>query len=344
MTRTAPSRHHDIAEDLRRQITTGRIKPGERLPSEAGLADRYKVSTVTLRSALTVLQGEGLVEKIHGKGNFVRRPPRKIVYVGGWGTLDPWTAADAALRVTVHTNLVQANGHLTTLLKVPTGSPLAEFSCVSHEGESPHRTGPHLYPARRGADRCAGRRLLVAGDGHAIRRPGLAAGEDLFVPNYRPDGRCGPGRWSWGLRRSMSVGCGRGGCCTPLLYRNGRPAGLTSLMTVSVSPVLRGGVDLGDQGLDAIGREQEAAVLLAAVGASRRSAPLVPCAPRAARPRQKPSRRSSISATTPRSLGTSLRRPLRPVRASAARGAGMNRIPARFLYCAPGRRAPAQFR
>ncbi|MEU2926065.1 GntR family transcriptional regulator [Streptomyces sp. NPDC007251] len=138
MTRSVPSRHHDIADDLRQQITTGRMKPGERLPSEAGLADRYKVSTVTLRSALAVLQGEGLVEKIHGKGNFVRRPPRKIVYVGGWGTLDPWTAAEAALRVTVRTATVQADGHLTTLLKVPTGSPLAEFFCISHEGKSPH--------------------------------------------------------------------------------------------------------------------------------------------------------------------------------------------------------------
>lgn len=131
-------RHHDIAEDLRHQIATGRIKPGERLPSEAGLADRYKVSTVTLRSALAVLQGEGLVEKIHGKGNFVRRPLRKIVYVGGWGTLDPWTAAEAALRVTVRSTTVHAHGHLTTLLKVPTGSPLAEIVCISYEGESPH--------------------------------------------------------------------------------------------------------------------------------------------------------------------------------------------------------------
>ncbi|MCF3136189.1 GntR family transcriptional regulator [Streptomyces olivochromogenes] len=138
MIRLVPSRHHDIADDLRQQITTGRIKPGERLPAEARLADRYKVSTVTLRRALAILQTEGLVDKIHGKGNFVRCPLRKIAYVGGWGTLDPWTAAEAALRVTVRINTVQANGHLTTLLKVPTGSPVAEFFCISHEGRSPH--------------------------------------------------------------------------------------------------------------------------------------------------------------------------------------------------------------
>ncbi|MEU5537449.1 GntR family transcriptional regulator [Streptomyces sp. NPDC020362] len=138
MTVAVPSRHHAIADDLRQQITTGRIKPGERLPSESGLAVQYKVSTVTLRRALTVLQAEGLVEKIQGKGNFVRRPLRKIMYVGGWGTLDPGTAAEAALRVTVRSITLQANGHLTTLLKVPTGSPLVEFTCISHEGDSPH--------------------------------------------------------------------------------------------------------------------------------------------------------------------------------------------------------------
>ncbi|MET9593337.1 GntR family transcriptional regulator [Streptomyces sp. NPDC006516] len=138
MTGSVPRRHHDIADDLRHQIMTGSIKPGDRLPSEAGLAARYRVSTVTLRRALAVLQGEGLVEKIHGKGNYVRHPRRKIMYVGGWGTLDPWTAAEPTLRITVRSTTVPASVHLTTLLKVPTGSPLAEYTCLSREQGSPH--------------------------------------------------------------------------------------------------------------------------------------------------------------------------------------------------------------
>lgn len=138
MTRSVHRRHHDIADDLRHQITTGSIKPGERLPSEAGLAARYRVSTVTLRRALAVLQGEGLVEKIHGKGNYVRHPRRKVMYVGGWGTLDPWTAAEPTLRITVRSTTVPASVHLPTLLKVPTGSPLAEYTCLSLEQGSPH--------------------------------------------------------------------------------------------------------------------------------------------------------------------------------------------------------------
>ncbi|MFD8421634.1 GntR family transcriptional regulator [Streptomyces sp. NPDC059466] len=147
MTQTVPTRHHDIADDLRRQITTGRIKPGERLPSESRLAARYKVSTATLRSALSVLQGEGLLEKIHGKGNFVRHRLRKITYVGGWGTLDPQTAAEPVLRVTDQVTAIEAHGDLAALLRVPNGSPLTEYLSVSYEGDSPHSLARIYVPS-----------------------------------------------------------------------------------------------------------------------------------------------------------------------------------------------------
>ncbi|WP_257004438.1 GntR family transcriptional regulator [Streptomyces sp. SA15] len=139
MIQPVPSRRDTIADDLRDRIATGRIKPGERLPAEAHLASEYRVSTPTLRSALAVLQAEGLVEKVHGKGNFVRRPLQRITYVGGGRTTrDGQHAAHAALSVTVHTTRIQARGHLATLLKVSPTSPLTEFLCLSHEGERPH--------------------------------------------------------------------------------------------------------------------------------------------------------------------------------------------------------------
>lgn len=60
------------------------------------------------------------------------------MYVGGWGTLDPRTAAEPTLRLTIRSTTVPASTHLTTLLKVPTGSPLAEYTCLSLEQGSPH--------------------------------------------------------------------------------------------------------------------------------------------------------------------------------------------------------------
>ncbi|MFF0753354.1 GntR family transcriptional regulator [Streptomyces sp. NPDC004267] len=125
-----PSLRDTIAEDLRTQITTGHLKPGERLPSEPQLAARYKVSTPTLRNALALLQAEGLIDKLHGKGNYVRRPLSRLTYEGG--VLTP------TLHLTVRTTQLRARGPLATLLKVPSRTPLTEFLCIGHEGESPH--------------------------------------------------------------------------------------------------------------------------------------------------------------------------------------------------------------
>ncbi|MFI0906694.1 GntR family transcriptional regulator [Streptomyces sioyaensis] len=63
-----------IADTLRQSIRAGRLRPGDRLPSEAKLAEEFKRSVPTVRDALRVLRDEGLIEKQHGRGNFVRRP------------------------------------------------------------------------------------------------------------------------------------------------------------------------------------------------------------------------------------------------------------------------------
>ncbi|GAB2894354.1 GntR family transcriptional regulator [Streptomyces mayteni] len=65
-----------IADQLREAIDKGRFKEGAKLPSESQLVEHYGVSRMTVRNALSVLQGEGLVHSEHGRGVFVRpRPP-----------------------------------------------------------------------------------------------------------------------------------------------------------------------------------------------------------------------------------------------------------------------------
>ncbi|MFB7896498.1 GntR family transcriptional regulator [Streptomyces xiamenensis] len=65
-----------IADQIRDAIAAGRFTEGAKLPSEAELVEHYGVSRMTVRNALGVLQGEGLVRAEHGKGVFVRpRPP-----------------------------------------------------------------------------------------------------------------------------------------------------------------------------------------------------------------------------------------------------------------------------
>lgn len=76
MTKTAPltglSRYGALAAELRQRIVDGHWVPGSALPSEQQLAAERGVALGTLRQALAVLAEEGLVERRHGRGTFVR--------------------------------------------------------------------------------------------------------------------------------------------------------------------------------------------------------------------------------------------------------------------------------
>jgi DNA-binding GntR family transcriptional regulator len=68
---TATAGYRRIAEDLRCQISSGELAPGQRVPSEAELMRRYGVSRGTARQGLALLEAAGLVRAVHGKGRFV---------------------------------------------------------------------------------------------------------------------------------------------------------------------------------------------------------------------------------------------------------------------------------
>jgi GntR family transcriptional repressor for pyruvate dehydrogenase complex len=65
----------DLAADLRARIVDGAIQPGDKLPSENTLISEFGVSRTVVRSALTRLQAEGLVETERGRGSFALTPP-----------------------------------------------------------------------------------------------------------------------------------------------------------------------------------------------------------------------------------------------------------------------------
>jgi GntR family transcriptional regulator len=47
------------------------LKPGDPLPSERELAERYGVARMTVRAEITRLAAEGMVERVQGRGTFV---------------------------------------------------------------------------------------------------------------------------------------------------------------------------------------------------------------------------------------------------------------------------------
>src|SRR4051812_38123801 len=67
-----------ILETLRDEITIGTLVAGTRLPSSRELARDLRVSRVTVATAYSELEAEGLIEARPGSGTFVLPPWRPL--------------------------------------------------------------------------------------------------------------------------------------------------------------------------------------------------------------------------------------------------------------------------
>ncbi|MEU4898211.1 GntR family transcriptional regulator [Streptomyces sp. NPDC044780] len=72
-----PVSYRDIAADLRQAILDGRYAPGDTLPMLKELQQQYGAGYQTARSAIALLEQEGLVVAIRRRGTIVRERPEK---------------------------------------------------------------------------------------------------------------------------------------------------------------------------------------------------------------------------------------------------------------------------
>ncbi|MFH8410721.1 GntR family transcriptional regulator [Streptomyces sp. NPDC018019] len=64
-----------VADQLRQEVKRGDLAPGDKLETEAELAQRFSVSRGTVRRAIDLLKSEGLLISRQGSGAFVRERP-----------------------------------------------------------------------------------------------------------------------------------------------------------------------------------------------------------------------------------------------------------------------------
>lgn len=60
-----------VATIIQNKITSGQYNAGERLPTEEELVQYFGVSKITIRSALSILEANGLISRNRGKGTYV---------------------------------------------------------------------------------------------------------------------------------------------------------------------------------------------------------------------------------------------------------------------------------
>ncbi len=96
-----PPAYAAVVERIRRALALGVLLPGDRLPAERALAEELGVSRVTVREALRVLQGEGLLVTKRGSAGTVVSPT--LTNWEAHGEWDPKIAEVFELRLAVET-------------------------------------------------------------------------------------------------------------------------------------------------------------------------------------------------------------------------------------------------
>jgi GntR family transcriptional regulator len=180
--------YRQIADVLRGQISAGAVSPGEKLPSERELCERYDVDRGVVRRALALLQAWGLVVTEHGRGAFVRvQPPlRRVARNRAEATRGRrWRGfyadvEDAGLAPNVSTEIRRqgAPKEIADRLGVPDGSEVVVRARVMGAGgetlllSTRHEAHPAALHARRDAE--GDRRMALSGPAVSDENQGSA--------------------------------------------------------------------------------------------------------------------------------------------------------------------------
>lgn len=70
--------YQQIVSDLREQVRRGELGPGDQIPTETELMERYQVSRNTVRKAVDILTSAGLLDTVTTRGTFVRERRRPL--------------------------------------------------------------------------------------------------------------------------------------------------------------------------------------------------------------------------------------------------------------------------
>jgi GntR family transcriptional regulator len=133
-----------ILEDL-----IGALKPGDPLPSERELAERFDVARMTVRSEITRLASEGLVERVQGRGTFVAEPRVAQAAALSSFTEDMRARGLLAGSRVLGQETVPADGLVARRLEVEPGTPVVRVRRVRSADGEPMALEEAFLPAER---------------------------------------------------------------------------------------------------------------------------------------------------------------------------------------------------
>ena len=131
-----------IVEQIRLLMRQGLLKPGDRLPPERDLCERFGVSRVTVREALRTLESSGLVEiRVGAKGGaFVTTPSSSRV---GEGLADLLTLSVISASDVTEVRMILEAGIVPLVCERATEEDLADLEKLCEQAQQAVRDGSY---------------------------------------------------------------------------------------------------------------------------------------------------------------------------------------------------------
>ena len=106
---------------LQEQIAVGRLRPGDRLPSESQLCEHHDVSRMTVRRAINILVEQGLVITKQGQGTFIK-PLQFWAATFSLGQLQNLLSDERGIRIKIlEASIKLARGRVTRKMAMKRG-------------------------------------------------------------------------------------------------------------------------------------------------------------------------------------------------------------------------------
>ncbi len=137
-----------IAHDLKEKINHGIYTPGELIPSENELAGIYRVSRMTVRKSLSLLNNEGYTYSVPGKGYYVCEPEQHK-YVLYYNEVNmPGIVRDATQLIDV--NIINSTKRLRLELQIDEEVKLIRIKRLFRSTKNPVSYDVKYIPYKRG--------------------------------------------------------------------------------------------------------------------------------------------------------------------------------------------------
>jgi GntR family transcriptional regulator len=125
-----------LANILRRQIADGAFRPGDQLPSEAQLVQRFGVSPMTVRRSINLLADQGVVSTAQGRGTFVRGLELSTAFFDLQDLHELFGSGSEGVIKLLDVRVVSADERTARKLELPLGAPTIYIRRLfSREGE-----------------------------------------------------------------------------------------------------------------------------------------------------------------------------------------------------------------